>query len=130
MTLVLDTSILIDIEKKSDSVLQKIKELVEVHQAPASITFISYFEFIYGLQQKSLKNREKSFVFIERFSFLEPTKRTADILGSLRYKYEKLGISFSLTDLMIASQVIEHGMTLVTGDKHFHQIEELKAVVL
>ena len=130
MTLVLDTSILIDIERKEDVVIEKIKELIEIHQAPASITFINYFEFLYGLQQKSPKNKEKSFAFLERFHFLEPTKRTADILSGMRYKYEKLGISFSLSDLMIASQVIENDMTLVTSDKHFQEINELKAMII
>ena len=130
MTLVLDTSILIDIEKREDVVLQKIKELIEIHHAPASITFINYFEFLYGLQQKSPKNKEKSSVFVERFHFLEPTKRTATILSDLKHKYEKRGQSFSLSDLLIASQAIENDMTLATGDKHFQEIEELKKIIL
>lgn len=130
MTLVFDTSVLIDIQRKDKRTLEKIKELSEIHPAPASITFISYFEFFHGLQVKSPKNKGKALAFIEFFHFLEPTKRTARILSDLRYKYEKIGMSFSLSDLLIASQTIENGMTLVTSDKHFQELEELKKVVL
>ena len=130
MTLVLDTSIIIDIERRDKKIIEKLSEIKENHPAPASITFITYFEFIYGLHIKSPKNKEKSLAFIEIFHFLEPTKRTASILSNLRYKYEKLGKSFSLSDLLIASQTIENDMILVTGDKHFQEMEELKKIIL
>ena len=130
MTLVFDTSVIIDIQRKNKDTLEKIKELIEIHPAPASITFVNYFEFIYGLQVKSPKNKEKSMAFVELFHFLEPTKRTADVLSNLKYKYEKLGTPFSLSDLLIASQTIENGMTLVTSDKHFNEINELKKIIL
>lgn len=104
--------------------------MIELHPAPASITFISFFEFVHGLQLKSPKNKEKSIAFIERFHFLEPTKKTAVILSDLRYKYEKKGKSFSLSDMLIASQVIENDMTLVTSDRHFQEIDELKKIML
>ncbi len=130
MTLALDTSIIIDIEKKDKEVLGKMRELIEAYPAPASIVFISYFEFMYGLRQKSPKNKEKVIAFIEMFRFLEPSKRTAGILSDLKSKYEKLGKSFSLSDLMIASQVIENGMVLVTRDQHFKEIEELEKIIV
>ena len=130
MTLAFDTSVIIDIERRDKKVLERLKELSEIHPAPASIAFITYFEFIHGLHIKSPKNREKSLAFIEIFHFLEPTKKTAVILSDLKYKYDKLGKSFSLSDLLIASQVIENNMTLVTRDRHFQEIDELKKITL
>lgn len=129
MTLVLDTSVIIDIQKRNEEVIEKLRKLSRTYPAPASITFVSYFEFIHGLQVKSPKNREKLTAFIEMFHFLEPTKRTAGILSDLKYKYEKLGKSFSLSDLLIASQAIENKMTLITRDRCFQEIEELEKVV-
>ena len=126
----LDTSVVIDIERRNKKILDEMKELIELHPAPASITFISFFEFIHGLQLKSPKNKEKSLAFIEMFHFLEPTKRTASILSDMKYKYERHGKSFSLSDMLIASQVIENDMTLVTSDKHFQEIDELKKFIL
>lgn len=130
MTLVLDTSVIIDIQRKDKDIIEKIKELAELHPAPASIAFITYFEFIHGLRIKSPRNKEKALAFMELFHFLEPTKRTAAILSDLKYKYEKQGKSFSLSDLLIASQVAENGMVLVTGDKHFGEISELKTIII
>src|SRR3989338_3948719 len=122
MTFLLDTSVLIDIERREKKLIEKMKEIVETDPAPACIAFISYFEFIHGLQIKSPKNKEKSMEFIGKFYFLQPTKKTAVILSDLKYKYEKIGKPFSLSDLLIASQSIENNMTLVTRDKHFKEI--------
>lgn len=130
MTLVLDTSVIIDIERRDNATLEKLKGLAEIHPAPASITFINYFEFVYGLRAKAPKNKEKALAFINIFHFLEPTKKTADIMSALRYKYERLGISFSLSDILIASQAIENNMTLVTKDRRFQDIEELDKIIL
>ncbi|MBI2142325.1 PIN domain-containing protein [Candidatus Woesearchaeota archaeon] len=47
-----------------------------------------------------------------------------------KYKYDKKGIILSLADLIIASQVKETNMTLVTKDKIFERIEEINKVLL
>lgn len=130
MTLFLDTAILINIERKNKELIKKIETLTQTDPAPANIGLVNYFEFIHGLQKKSPQNREKSMAFVEKFPFLEATKNTAAILSDLKYKYDKLGKSFSLSDLIIASQAIENNMTLVTTDKQFEEIEELKKIVL
>lgn len=130
MTLAIDTSVIIDIENRKSVTIEKLRELSEAHPAPASVAFISYYEFIFGLHVKSPKNKEKSIAFIEMFHFLEPTKKTADILSDLRHKYEKQGKKFSLSDLLIAAQVMENSMTLVTSDKKFREIEEIRKIII
>ena len=130
MTLLLDTTILINLERKKKNIIERISRLLESDPVPASITFINYFEFIHGLHKKNPKNREEAIIFIEKFHCLQTTKNTAKILSNLKYKYEKLGKVFSLTDLIIASQAIENNMTLVTNDKQFETIAELKKVIL
>ena len=130
MTLVLDTSVLIDLENKEKNTLEKLSKAVEMDQTPASITFIIYFEFYDGLRVKSQKNREKLIDFINKFNCLQTTKKTAQILSDLKNKYEKVGKALPLADMLIASQVIENNMTLITSNKHFDVIEELKKVIL
>ena len=130
MTLLLDTSILIDIERREKKLLEKIEDIVETDPVPACITFMNYFEFIHGLKAKSPRNKEKSLAFIEKFYCLHPTKNTAVILSDLKHKYDKHGKSFSLSDLLIASHAVENGMTLVTRDKHFQEIDELGKIIL
>lgn len=130
MTLSLDTNILIRIEKRERNISEKIELLIKSDSAPACITFIAYFEFIQGIRLRSQKNKEKSLNFIEMFQCLQTTKKTAIILDDLKNKYERTGNSFTLSDLLIASQCIENNLTLVTTDKQFQEIEELKKIIL
>ena len=130
MSLLLDTTILIGIERKDKELIKKLEAIVETDSAPANISLITYFEFVHGLQKKSPQNKEKSMAFIEKFAFLEATKKTAVILSDLKYKYDKIGKPFPLADLLTASQAIENNMTLITSDKDFNEIEELKKIIL
>lgn len=130
MTLALDTNILIGIEKREKSTTEKIESIIKSDPAPACVTFINYFEFIQGIRLRSQKNKEKSLNFIKTFQCLQTTKKTAIILDELKNKYEKIGKTFTLSDLMIASQCIENNLTLVTTDKQFQDIEELKKIIL
>src|SRR3989344_6748470 len=128
MSLVIDTSVLIMMEKGDDDTLNSLRDMQHLHSTPPYVTFITYFEFLYGINRRNSKNRNEAFSFIELFGFLSPTKTTASILTDMRIKYEKIGVSFSLGDLFIASQTIENNMVLVTRDKHFDKIDELKKV--
>ena len=130
MTLVFDTSILIDIEKDIEKTLVKIEGLSKIYKAPAQITFISYYEFLRGLKIGKPKKYSNLLGFINNFNMVKITKKTADILSDLKVKYDALGITLSLTDLLIASQVIENRLILVTKDNHFLQIEELNKIIL
>ncbi|MBS3052823.1 MAG: hypothetical protein J4428_05640 [Candidatus Aenigmarchaeota archaeon] len=53
MNIVLDTDVLIDLESRNKSVLDHINELTKYTITPPIITFITYFEFIFGLIKKS-----------------------------------------------------------------------------
>ena len=48
----------------------------------------------------------------------------------MKYKYDKKGETLPLADFLIASQVIENNMLLVTADKDFDKIEELRKIVI
>lgn len=130
MSLTIDTSVLIRIEKGDKKIMESIKKARETYPSPPSVTFIAYFEFLQGIRERNPKNKDKAVKFIELFRFLSLTKSAANILNDLKHKYEKLGKSFTLSDLLIASQAIENDLTLVTADKQFQEIEELKKIVL
>lgn len=130
MNLVFDTSILIGIERRNEAMLDKIRQYAELYPEVPQITFITFFEFYDGLRNKNLKNKAKSLSFINRFSMLEVTKRTAEILSDLKAEVETQGKNLPLADLMIASQVIEHGLILLTLDKDFENIRRLNKIIL
>lgn len=130
MTSVLDSSILMSIEKGNADIKKKLKELSEKHEGPPVIAFITYFEFLFGIQERSAKNREKALSFINEFGVLKINKETAQILSDLKYKYDEKGITLPLADFLIAAQVIENNMLLVTADKDFERIDELRKMVI
>lgn len=130
MTLVFDTSILIDLQKGKTKTISKIKDLTKIYFGIPLITFINYFEFVFGLNLKPPKNLNESIELIEEFDVLQTTKKTAHILSKLKIKYDKLGKKIPLADLLIASIVMENKMTLVTRDNHFEVIEELDKIIL
>jgi len=130
MTLAFDTSVLIELERRTPKIIEILRELTLSHPLPAILPFISYYEFIRGLKIRKNKDYEKRIAFVDRFNILKTSKKTAEILADLRIKYESQGITLPLSDLLIASQVIENQLTLVTLDRDFEKIEELKKVVL
>ena len=125
MNLIFDTSILIDIDRGNKEIINKINELRNMYPSPAKIGFISYFEFLLGLKDKSDKNKEKSKEFIEKFNILQTTVNTADNLVMLKQKYE-----LPLADLLIAAQTIEHNGVLLTKDRDFKDIKEINKIIL
>jgi predicted nucleic acid-binding protein len=129
MSLVFDTSILIELERKNPEIIKKISFLARDYPNYPQLSFMSYYEFIRGLKINKDKNYKKKLDFINKFSILKTSKKTAEILADLRIKYDKKGISLSLTDLFISAQVIENQLILVTKDKDFEKIDELKKII-
>lgn len=125
-----DTSILVDIEKGNKNTVKKLAELTATHAGPALLLFIPYFEFYRGLNVNAPERLEKGGAFLKKFTFVQPTKKTAELLVRLRTKYDATGNSLHLADLIIASQVQEHNLVLVTKDTDFERIDEIRKIVL
>src|SRR3989338_4018965 len=130
MTLLLDTSILIDLERRWEPTLMKLRELSQLHPLPATITFRNWFEFELGIKERAVRNQEQALQFLSSFSVLNTTVKTAPILAELKHNYDRKGISLSLADLLIASLALENNVTVVSKDRDFEHIEEIKKVIL
>ena len=120
-----DTSILIRQQKGEAVVKNSLSSLSKRFPAKPSIAFINIFEYLMGIKSLT-KRRNEAKKFLENFDIVNTTENTAEVMASLRFKYDNLGIQFSLADLIVASLAIENNMTLVTSDKDFQNIEELK----
>lgn len=130
MTLVLDTSVLISLERREAKVAARLEELSETHTLPPYITFINLFEFLLGVRLKPPRKRREVIAFVKQFDTLNTTDRTSELLADLKAKYDKRGTILPLADIIIAGLVIENGMTLFTKDRDFGKIEELKAEII
>ncbi len=123
MFLVFDTSVVIEIERGNREIIRKLNELRRLYPAPPKISFIVYYELIHGIRKRSPKNKAKVEKIINAFEVLHTTNTTARNLSKLKGKYE-----LSLTDLFIASQVMEEKGILITRDKDFDKIGEIEKV--
>ena len=130
MTLVLDTSILIDIEHNNKKTIDILKQLRAEHQDIPHIALINHFEFLIGLKEKKPHNEARGLHFLELFPVLAANKLTSKHLADLKYKYDKKGLLIPLADFLIAAQVIENNMTFVTRDKDYEGIEEMDKIIL
>lgn len=126
MILLLDTSVIIDLENKNKATIEKLAKLKKSYPEVPKISFITYFEFIYGIRKKQPHNKEKLVVFIELFDVVQTTKATANILSMLKEKYGDI----PFPDLFIASQAIENNMVLLTKDRDFDRIESLTKIIM
>lgn len=127
MTLLLDTSVLVALERGET---EKLRELSLEHPAPPFISLMAHVEFLVGIEKFSAAKKAKLKKFLRQFPVLHTSNETALLLSKLKYDYDRKGKKKSLTDLFIASQAIEHGLTLVTKDKDFEDIAELRKVLL
>lgn len=129
MSLAFDTSLLIAIEKGDKRILKELEKISKVYPTIPQVPFISRFEYIFGVKKRKPKQSDNLLKFINKFPLLRTTEKTADILANLKLKYDNLGICLSLTDLLIASQVLENNLTLLTLDKDFKKIDEINSIV-
>jgi predicted nucleic acid-binding protein len=130
MSLILDTSTLIAIERADRTVLGKLKELSATHPGIPQIAFITHFEFLYGLREKTPRNKAKALALLNKFDILQTTRKTAEILVELKHATDAAGHGLPLADLLIASQTIENQGVLVTKDKDFARIDGLNHITL
>ncbi|MFP4185696.1 MAG: type II toxin-antitoxin system VapC family toxin [Thermoplasmata archaeon] len=120
--LIFDTSVIIDIERKNEETLQRLKKIKEKYQSPGFLSFISYFELMEGLKKQGLEDSEAR-ELIEEFKVLKASKRTALELAELKIKTEKNGNKLPLADLLIAAQAKENNFVIVTKDNDFRKID-------
>ena len=127
MTFIVDTNVLIDIENNNEQIITQIKAF---SQEPLYITFFTFCEFYLGIMNKSEKNKEKFLNRISEYPLLNTSKNTALIFCDLLNHLQKEGKTISYFDLFIASLTIEYTMTLLTLDKDFDMIPDLKKKVM
>ena len=132
MSVLLDTTVLIDVLKGEKKAIEKIEEMGE--NAVLYTTVINIYEILRGIKILK-KNKEKHFnalkVLIKNLHILEidlkATEAAADIYAELR----KRGVGIDEPDYLIAGACLSNGIdTIVTrNEKHFNKIKSLKRVI-
>ena len=95
------------------------------------ISVVTEAELRYGLAKKppSLAFRTVLNDFLGKIQILPWGSDEALGLWNLRFKLERAGKPLSALDMLIAAHAISANATLVTGDKAFAQVEDLRPPV-
>ena len=118
----LDTNIIIDLLQGDDSLARKIDNSDRV-----CIPVNTLGELFYGAYNSSrVEQRLKEPVHAaESFEFVQATEVTARHYGEIKAQLRKKGNPIPENDIWIAATALEHDLTVLTGDKHFENIDGL-----
>lgn len=130
MGLVIDTSVLIEVEKGNMSVISKLEKLKKTPNDEIIITFFTLCEFYNGLVKKTEKNRQEARERMSKYIILNTTKEAALIFSEIFSKLKQNGKQIPVFDIMIAAVSVAHNLPLVTLDAHFKEISELKSIII
>lgn len=127
---VLDTNLLIEIEKGNGKTISLIQGLISKYPCKPVITAPTYSEFMYGYLQESPNKEEKAKEFLEAYDILQTTKNSSLLCAKLKYNLMKKGRAIPLFDILVASIVMDRNATLLTMDTHFKHIDGLRTMIL
>jgi tRNA(fMet)-specific endonuclease VapC len=130
MAVLIDTSILVDTERRGERLEQAVG-----HQERA-ISVITASELLHGVHRagdESIRVRRQ--VFVEHvLAALDPlpiTTRVARSHARLWAHLEQAGLVIAAHDLWIAATALAHGMSLATGNtRHFERVPGLSVVAV
>ncbi|WP_353929935.1 type II toxin-antitoxin system VapC family toxin [Okeanomitos corallinicola TIOX110] len=121
----LDTNIIIAIFAGEENVKKHLAEVESVF-----IPSIALGELFYGARKsgRSQQNIEKIEEFISKNIILNCDLETSKIYGEIKNKLRLKGRPLPENDIWIAAISIQHHLTIVTRDAHFHEVENLSIV--
>ena len=128
----LDTTVVIDIDRGGYEVLSKVRKLDRT--GPHVISVVTQYEFYWGIfrrYQKGSKKYEeamdKAEMMFSRFYLLPVTPEIAIKAAEIGTNLISQGKEVDIMDTYIASTAILHRLTLVTANiAHFEEIDKLK----
>lgn len=117
-----DTSVLIDFFRGQGTASEAVTDLLQKNQVV--ITGIIIAELLQGM-----KNLKEDTALEELLLAVHQLEVTNDVwlrAGKLALSLRRTGVNLPLTDVAIAALALEHDFSILTNDKHFEQIPNLK----
>jgi tRNA(fMet)-specific endonuclease VapC len=121
----LDTNVIIDLLANDEAVRTMLGEAEE-----AFVSSIAIGELYYGAEKSTRPEENVSRIdqFAAGTTVLGCDTETARHYGRIKNMLRAKGRPIPENDLWIAAVARQHGLTLVTRDKHFTEIEDLPTV--
>lgn len=123
----LDTDVLSHYLKANDkTIVQHGQQYVREHGS-LNFSIITYYEIVSGLRHRDARKQlDGFFAFAARNRMLPMTRRAADLAAEHYARLRRQGTPLDDIDLLIAGIALEHGLVLVTRNRHhFDRIDGL-----
>ncbi|MBI3915209.1 MAG: type II toxin-antitoxin system VapC family toxin [Chloroflexi bacterium] len=119
----LDTSIITALFRKDAIVAQRLEIAPSVFVSSTTLG-----ELYYGAQKSGRVNENLNQVdeFVARNQVLDCDLNTAKTYGEIKNQLRKKGRMLPENDIWISAVAVQHGLTLVTRDAHFNEVEGLQ----
>ena len=128
MALLIDTSVIVDVERGRDPSPALLEELGEGSAAVSSITASELLHGVHRADSASRHERRRAFVeaILAALPVLCFDLDVARVHARLWADLQEQGAGIGAHDLIIASTAIHHGLTLLTGnERHFNRVPDL-----
>ena len=135
MGLILDSSVIIDAERRGETVEKLIERVVNVAgDQEAALSAIGLTELIHGLHRAktaTIRLRRESFLneLLADLTVYPYTRETAMLAGRLDGEQQSKGIVIPFGDLLIGATALSLGYAVLTANvRHFGQVPGLRVV--
>ena len=119
----LDTSLIVELLRGDPAVAEKVGNLDEIF---TSVVVIG--ELPYGARHSANSEANLQLVadFASSITALPSDRVTADTYARLKHGLRVKGRPIPDNDVWVAAAAVQHGLTLLSRDAHFDEIDELK----
>ena len=126
----LDTNTVSDIVRGKSAAARDRLDGLKINEV-GCISVVTEAEIRYGLARKPPTTAFRTILndFLAKIRILPWGSDEAQAYGTLRFKLERAGKTLSALDMLIAAHAISANATLVTRDKSFAQVEDLRPPV-
>ena len=123
----MDTNVIVRILNGDRILIDALSKLKNLCSCPVVLG-----ELLYGAAKsaRSAQNKQKAKSFCSRYSSLPVTDGVSEIYGELKAELQSHGNIMPENDMWIAATAIANDMAIVTQDKHFEHIPNLKVIKL
>jgi len=119
---VLDTNIVIALLRRDTDVVKRVGQ-----QSTVAIPIVVAGELYYGAlrSQRPMQNVTIVDAFLSGSSVLVPDEETAKQYGTVKSQLARKGRPIPENDVWIAALALQHGLTVVSRDAHFSEVDGL-----
>lgn len=126
MTILLDTSVLIDVLNRRKGRREFLRELANRNHRLACCA-VTVAEIYAGTRPAEARDTEKLLNSLQYFDLDRGAARRA---GLLKGAWARKGVTLALPDVLIAAVAIEHNLALATDNQKDYPMPELRLIAL